>query len=109
MAIPGFVPLTSIPLSCESSDGPPDWALIELQGELERRDAPQPGQEFVFGQITRSALASLTFPLLLCFATPLEVCWCRSCSAMKREMATNTACIVLTGGCTGACRLLPIL
>lgn len=62
MAIPGFVPLTSVPLSCERSDGPPEWALIELQGELERRDAAQPDQEFVFGQITRSALVHPRFP-----------------------------------------------
>ena len=78
MAIPGFIPLASIPLSCERSGGPPEWALIELQGELERRDAAQPGQEFVFGQITRSALVNPAGPAVQCIALICTHC----CSAV---------------------------
>ncbi len=29
--------------------------MIELQGELERRDPVQPGQEFAFGQLKHSS------------------------------------------------------
>jgi hypothetical protein len=53
--IPGFTPLAVIPLSCDSQEGPPEWAMIELQGELERRDPVQPGQEFAFGQLKHSS------------------------------------------------------
>ncbi len=58
MDIPGFQPLTVVPISCDSSGGPPEWAMIELQGELERRDAAQPGKDFTFGQIKRSSTVS---------------------------------------------------
>ncbi|KAK9828101.1 hypothetical protein WJX81_004331 [Elliptochloris bilobata] len=39
--------------------------MIELQGELERRDAAQPGKDFMFGRITRSATKEGMLELLI--------------------------------------------
>jgi len=92
MDIPGFEPLTVVPISCDSSGGPPEWAMIELQGELERRDAAQPGKDFTFGQIKRSSTVS---------STAYDTCGCvlrrrgePACAAIPIQHSDQYLCVL---------------
>ena len=46
-----------IPISCDGEC--PEWTMIEMQGELERKGAVDPDQEFPIGQLRVSRTVSL--------------------------------------------------
>lgn len=48
-----------IQITCEG--GAPEWCMVELQGELERKDAFNPDEEFPIGRLTLSSKVCLMF------------------------------------------------
>lgn len=42
-----------LPIVCDN--GCPEWSMIEMQGELERKDLCSPDEEFPVGKLTLSA------------------------------------------------------
>lgn len=42
-----------IPITCES--GVPEWCMVEMQGELERKGSLNPDEEYPIGKLTLSS------------------------------------------------------
>ena len=51
-----------IPVHCEGEC--PEWTMIEMQGELERKGTSDPDQEFPIGQLKLSK--NVSSPVALC-------------------------------------------
>ena len=42
-----------IPITCEN--GLPEWCMVEMQGELERKGAYNPDEEYAIGKLSLSS------------------------------------------------------
>ncbi len=42
-----------IPITCDN--GLPEWCMVEMQGELERKGACNPDEEYVIGKLSLSS------------------------------------------------------